>query len=313
MADKFRIGQIGRALSSGFGLFAERKYKEEQDRIDRAWQMQLQNIANARADARDEQDFQRRLAISTRDNALADQRAEADRQARAEEKRLDREARAGEFDRLEDRRTQERHDDMVMARREALAETLDRIEERYQKQRENPMISMNPEKMAEIELAYRNERDQAIGSFGQSMMLRAQEYPEMEAYMQFRGNTRDEVAAMMEGLGASYEGANTIADRFMKWSKDPGAVDAGAGGAPWQPSGNIMTPDGGDTYVRPGTSAPRMDPSPLTPMPEPPAQQPGAMSRGASRLFEQSGFAQGISRRMEDVPLYDYRRHGSQQ
>jgi hypothetical protein len=59
LSSKFRIGQVAGALSSGLGLFAEKKWKEEQEAEERAWQQHLQNIADARAEARSEVDFQR--------------------------------------------------------------------------------------------------------------------------------------------------------------------------------------------------------------------------------------------------------------
>jgi hypothetical protein len=267
-------------------LFAEKKWKEEQEAEERAWQQHLQNIADARAEARSEVDFQRRIALATREETLALQREGRNKQFDATQRDLDRRARRDEFGMRMSAEERARHDDIAMKRREMLQDTLTRIEERYEDQRSNTMINLDADKMAALETQYKEDRDRAIGSYVQSMMMRAQEYPEVDSYSDFRINSRDEIAGLLESEGATYKGADKIADRWMKWMSDPGADEAGAGGGGFKPTGNYQYTDtdgtvvtgpnysgrkapGYDTTPPPPTGgAAQVDPTPRTPMPE---------------------------------------------
>lgn len=301
LSSKFRIGQVAGALSSGLGLFAEKKWKEEKEAEERAWQEHLQKVADLRAQARDDLEWERTLAANAQRFAMDAQGRRQDQAFTKEENRLNREARSGELGVRMSAEERARHDEIAFSRREMLEKTLNRIEERYEDQRGNALIAMDPEKMGALDTKYKNDRDRAIGSYVQSMMMRAQEYPEIDSYSDFRIQNRDEIAGLLENEGATYEGANAIADRWMKWMSDPGADDAGAGaGGGWKPDG-IVDSTGqrmgwtGDPSSNPTASygvidkappppptgaAAQVDPTPQTPMPGQsagPEPQPGSL------------------------------------
>ena len=285
MANKFRIGQIGRALSSGLGLFAEKKVKEEKDRIDKQWQMTMQNIADARAQARNDQEFQRALALNAQRFAM-DAQAREDTQAfTAGENRKNREARAGEFEQTMEWKDQTRHDEFVANREEQLAKSLQRIDERYEELRKDTQLMFDPERRTALETQYWNERDDAIEGFTQSMIIRASKFADQPAYEQYRINGKEELASIVQGMGATPAGATRISEDFWKYASMPGDVDeAGAGGmqrsgkdpynsvgappAPVSPTSSMDSAFSAARGAAPGpVQAPRVDPAPRTPMP----------------------------------------------
>lgn len=285
LSSKFRIGQVAGALSSGLGLFAEKKWKEEQEAEERAWQQHLQNIADARAEARSEVDFQRRLAISMRDNALADQRTAADRNARSEERRLDRDARAKEGELNRGAQTDQFFWRLQGEGKERMNAQLESINEREEKMLEMPQYQWDDSGARQKLMDdFEKERESVRATYAQSMMDLADMHPDVDAFSQFRADSEDDVRAIFQSTGMDSKNAGERATAIWGWRQSQmGLGEAGAGGSPEPGPGGIPYLDaepysGGSSSAPPPPTGPaaQVDPTPRTPMPEagPQTQEP---------------------------------------
>ncbi len=193
-----RINRIAGSLSEGLGLFAQKSAQDEQERVDREWQLSMERIRASNADARQQAGFKHSENLSAENNRAAQTRADSAATATASFRKDQMSQRDSEFDRK-----------MVADARNNLASNLSRMDEAMQKEQEN---IFDPEEKAQVAQRYQGLKDNAIMST--VSWLSAQNLPGFEV------KDKGSLQSMLTQMGMDPQGAGQAAGAL--WQQGTG-------------------------------------------------------------------------------------------
>lgn len=225
MADKFRIGNVANAISGGLDLFIGREAEKEREASRRNWEMRLENIREARANARSEREFMERLSLNAQQFAMAEQRSV--REAGQADARLDKQMahQTGLANIASEQTDKHFFLRMEAEQRESLQKSLIDLNDQ---EKETLANVFDPEEKERLRQAFDDERERMIGSFALSMMDQAERHPDVMAFEPYRATSQQDVQGVLQSLGLGPSAAKVRANDIWKFRSEPGA-GAGAG------------------------------------------------------------------------------------
>lgn len=278
-----RAGRIFNALSSGIGLFAEKSMREEQERIDKQWQLSLENIRASRADTRHRAGLDHSLKMAEESNRAAQERFETQSAATASHRKDTLSQRDNEFNRS-----------MVADARKNLSNNLLQLNESMQKELENVF---DPAEKERVSQRYQGLKDDAIIST--VSWLSSQDLPG------FKIDSKESLQSTLTQMGMDAAGARQASSQLWQQGTGDDLISAEAARnipsyAERQDQYQSMLQSGqiSEGTPSPSVSSPRVANPSLVPSPSGRVGSGGALSE----IHNQSFLPAGIKEELFGVP-----------